>query len=70
MGEPGQRVSGRDRLDRYPHGLPEGLLGAGAQPAQNAQPAQAAAAQPDQPPSDKALQQFLTWRQKGGDASQ
>jgi hypothetical protein len=46
------------------------LKSPGAQPAQNAQPAQAAAAQPDQPPSDKALQQFLTWRQKGGDASQ
>jgi hypothetical protein len=39
-----------------------------AQAPQNAQPA--ATAQPDQPPSDKALQQFLTWRQKGGDPSQ
>jgi hypothetical protein len=27
-------------------------------------------AQPDQQPSDKALQQFMTWRQKGGEAPQ
>jgi hypothetical protein len=46
------------------------LKSSSAQPAQNVQPAQPATAQPDQPPSDKALQQFLTWRQKGGDASQ
>jgi hypothetical protein len=40
-------------------------------PTNAAQPPQSAEhAQPDQPPSDKALQQFLTWRQKGGEAPQ
>lgn len=33
-------------------------------------PAPAAAAQPDQQQSDKALQQFMSWRQKAGDAPQ
>jgi hypothetical protein len=35
VGEPCQRRIGGDRLHRHPHGLPEGLVGAGAQPAQN-----------------------------------
>ncbi len=35
MGEPCQGIIGRDRLDRHPHGLREGLVGAGAQLAQD-----------------------------------
>jgi hypothetical protein len=38
-------------------------------PANNPQPT-AAPAQPEQQQSDKALQQFLTWRQKGGEVPQ
>ena len=40
-------------------------------PNNDPQPAQPAApAQPEQQQSDRALQQFLTWRQKGGEAPQ
>src|SRR5690348_5415341 len=35
MGEPGDGISGRDRLDCHLHGLPEGLLGASTQSAQD-----------------------------------
>src|SRR5215813_1158157 len=35
MGEPRDRIIAGDRLDRYPHGLPERLLATSAEPAQN-----------------------------------
>ncbi len=35
VGEPGERILVSDRLNRHPHGLPECLLGAGAEPAQD-----------------------------------
>ncbi len=35
MGEPRDRISGRDRLDCRSHGLPERLRGAGAEPSQD-----------------------------------